>query len=157
MRLWEHCWKTHKQDSYFEELFGNIKKNLSCSNSAWLRSSTSRYVHVCVLSCSVVSNSLQRHGLQSARLLCPWDFPGKNSGVGCHFLLQGIFPTQDVSWISCIGRWILYHGAIWEAPQGMHQGYRMAEILETGNAQPFTLEQISQMFTETIVKTWKKN
>ena len=52
-------------------------------------------MHLCVLSCSVVSNSLQRHGLQSARLLCPWDFPGKNSGVGCHFLLQGIFPTQE--------------------------------------------------------------
>ena len=30
------------------------------------------------------------HGLQPARLLCPWDFPGKNTGVGCHFLLQGI-------------------------------------------------------------------
>ena len=28
------------------------------------------------------------------RLLSPWDFPGKNTGVGCHFLLQGIFPTQ---------------------------------------------------------------
>ena len=29
------------------------------------------------------------------RLLCPWDSPGKNTGVGCHFLLQGIFPTQE--------------------------------------------------------------
>ena len=29
-----------------------------------------------------------------ARLLCPWDSPGKNAGVGCHFLLQGIFTTQ---------------------------------------------------------------
>ena len=28
------------------------------------------------------------------QLLCPWDFPGKNSGMGCHFLLQGIFPAQ---------------------------------------------------------------
>ena len=28
------------------------------------------------------------------RLLCPWDFPGRNIGVGCHFLLQGTFPTQ---------------------------------------------------------------
>ena len=28
------------------------------------------------------------------RLLCPWDSPGKNTGVGCHFILQGIFPTQ---------------------------------------------------------------
>ena len=33
-------------------------------------------------------------GLQPARLLCLWDFPGKNTGVGSHFLLQGIFPTQ---------------------------------------------------------------
>ena len=45
--------------------------------------------------CSVMSNSLQSHRLQPSRLLCPWDFPGKNSGVGCHFLLQGIFPTED--------------------------------------------------------------
>ena len=28
------------------------------------------------------------------QLPCPWDFPGKNTGLGCHFLLQGIFPTQ---------------------------------------------------------------
>ena len=28
------------------------------------------------------------------KLLCPWDILGKNTGVGCHFLLQGIFPTQ---------------------------------------------------------------
>ena len=36
---------------------------------------------------------LKPHGLQPTRLLCPWDFPGKNTGVGCHFLLQGIFLT----------------------------------------------------------------
>ena len=36
------------------------------------------------------------HGLQSARLLCPLDFPGKNIGMGCHFLLKGIFPTQGL-------------------------------------------------------------
>ena len=33
-------------------------------------------------------------GLYPTRLLCPWDFPGKNTGAGCHALLQGIFPTQ---------------------------------------------------------------
>ena len=33
----------------------------------------------------------------SLQLLCPWDFPGKNTGVGCHFLLQGIFPTQGLN------------------------------------------------------------
>ena len=31
---------------------------------------------------------------EATRLLCPWDSPGKNTGMGCHFLLQGIFPTQ---------------------------------------------------------------
>ena len=41
-----------------------------------------------------ISDSLRPHGLQSTRLLCPWDFPGKDTGVACHFLLQGIFPTQ---------------------------------------------------------------
>ena len=43
---------------------------------------------------SVVSDSLQPHGLQPARLLCPWDFPGNSTGMDCHFLLQWIFPTQ---------------------------------------------------------------
>ena len=37
---------------------------------------------------------LGTHKLQPSRLLCPWGFPGKNTGVGCHFLLQGIFLTQ---------------------------------------------------------------
>ena len=36
-------------------------------------------------------------------LLCPWDSPGKDTGVGCHFLLQGIFPTQG--WNLCLLHW----------------------------------------------------
>ena len=44
---------------------------------------------------SVVSNSLGTHGLWPTRFLCPWDSPGKNSGLGRHSLLQGIFPTQE--------------------------------------------------------------
>ena len=51
-------------------------------------------VCVCALSHQVVSDSLRPHGLQSVRLLCPWSFPDTNTGVGCHFLLQGIFLTQ---------------------------------------------------------------
>ena len=39
---------------------------------------------------SVLSDSVRPHGLQPTRLLCPWDSPGKNTGVGCHFLLQCI-------------------------------------------------------------------
>ena len=42
------------------------------------------------VSCSVVSNSLQPHGLQPTRLFCPWDSPGNNTGVGSLSLLQGI-------------------------------------------------------------------
>ena len=41
-----------------------------------------------------MSDSMWPHGLWPTRLLCPWDSPGQNTGVGCHSLLQGIFPTQ---------------------------------------------------------------
>ena len=59
----------------------------------------------------VLSCSLLPHGLKPARLLCPWASPGKNTGVGCHALLQGIFPTQGLNpcllrLLHC--RWILY-------------------------------------------------
>ena len=47
--------------------------------------------------CSVLSDSLRPHGLYPAGLLCPWDFSGKNIGAGCHFPLQGIFPTQGLN------------------------------------------------------------
>ena len=49
---------------------------------------------------------LQPHGLQSTRLLCPWNSPGKNTGVGCCALLQGIFPTQGSnSYLSHLHDW----------------------------------------------------
>ena len=41
-----------------------------------------------------MSNSLQSCGLWSTRLLCPWDSPGKNTGVGSHSHVQRICPTQ---------------------------------------------------------------
>ena len=48
-------------------------------------------IHVCVLSCF---SRVRLWGLQPTRLLCPWDSPGENTGVGCCALLQGILPTQ---------------------------------------------------------------
>ena len=59
------------------------------------------YMYVCMLNCSVMSDSLQIHGLQPARLLCPWDFTSKNTEVGCHFLLQHIINTMyyEYLWI----------------------------------------------------------
>ena len=48
-----------------------------------------------VCACSAVSGSLQPHGLQPSSLLCPLNFPGTTTEVGCRFLLQGAFPTQE--------------------------------------------------------------
>ena len=46
---------------------------------------------------SVLSDTLRAHGLEPTRLLGPWDFPGKNTGVGYCFLLQEIFLTQGLN------------------------------------------------------------
>ena len=46
---------------------------------------------------AAVSDSLLPYGLQPTRLLCPWNFPGKNTGVGCHFLPQGIFLAEGLN------------------------------------------------------------
>ena len=51
----------------------------------------------CCLVAKLYPILLWPHGLQSARLICPWDFPGKNTGVGSHLLLQGILPTQGLN------------------------------------------------------------
>ena len=70
---------------------------------SWTRVSdlahTYMYVCVCKYIC-VCTKELQScltlwpYGLLPARLFCPWNSPGKNTGVGCYFLLQGIFPIQ---------------------------------------------------------------
>ena len=70
--------------------------------------------------CSVSSDSLRSHGLQPPRLLFPWDFPGKNTGMGCYFLLQGIFLTQRsnprlLSLLHLQERFFYYHWATQEA------------------------------------------
>ena len=75
---------------------------------------------------SVVSDSLRPHGLSPTRLLCPWDSPGKNTGMGCHSLLQGIFLTQRSNPDLPHCRQILYHLS--------HQG---RPHTETGSDQSF--------------------
>jgi len=62
-------------------------------------------VHVCWVA-SVMSDSLWPCGPLPTRVLCPWDSPGKNTGVGCHALLQGIFLTQGSNpCLSCLLHW----------------------------------------------------
>ncbi|XDA83223.1 hypothetical protein R6Z07F_013117 [Ovis aries] len=73
-----------------------------------------RYVCVCSVA-SVVSTSVRPHGLQPARLLCPWNSPGENTGVGYHALLQESSQARDRTRASCIaGRFFTYE-ASWEA------------------------------------------
>ena len=68
---------------------------------------------------SVQLDSLQPHGLYPARLAYPWNFAGKNTGVGCRNLLQGIFLTWGLSpHLLCLLHWqadFFYHCASWDA------------------------------------------
>ena len=77
-------------------------------------------LRVCLHSKSLQSClTLQPHGRSPARLLCSWDSLGKNIGVGCHALLQGIFPTQGSNLCLLHCRQILYG---W-APRGAQRVY----------------------------------
>ena len=64
---------------FFIELEQIIPKCICCS---------------CCLVAKLCLTLLWPHGPEPTRLPCPWDFPGKNTRVGCDFLLQGIFPTE---------------------------------------------------------------
>ena len=74
-------------------------------HSAWLVHSR----NLCAVLRSVVSGSLRPQGLWPAKLLCPWDSPGKDTGVGKHSLLQGIFLVQESNPGLLHCRQILYH------------------------------------------------
>ena len=75
---------------------------------------------VCCGCCYLVAKScptlLRPHGLQPTRLLSSWDFPGKKTGVGCHFFLQGIFLTHGSNQLLLYCRWILYQRSYWGSP-----------------------------------------
>ena len=82
-----------------------VRLTMYCSLNWWLLSSG-----------SVVFDSLWLHGLEHTGLLCPWDSPGKDTSVGCHFLYQGSSLPRNRTCISCLGRQILYHWTTMEAP-----------------------------------------
>ena len=64
---------------------------------------THTHTHTCQYA-SIMSNPL--HGLQPTTFLCPWDSSDKNTGVVCHALLQGLFPTQRLnSSLLCLLHW----------------------------------------------------
>ena len=59
----------------------------------------------CCLGAQPCSTLCELFWLYPSRLLCPWDSPGKNTEVGCHFLVQGIFPTQGSN--QCLLHWLV--------------------------------------------------
>ena len=69
------------------------------------KQSEKEYIYVYIL-CIKICLSLSHVRLFATQwtvaLLCPWGFLGENSRVGCHFLLQGIFPTEGSNEVFCI-------------------------------------------------------
>ena len=84
---------------------------IPCLNFRWAL--TTEQMHACVL------NHFGHGLLCSTRLLCSWDSPGKNTGVGCHVLLQGIFPIQEWNPTSLVppalARGFFTTGTTWQA------------------------------------------
>ena len=80
---------------------------MGAEKTKWENSSRCQNTVLCLVA-SVVFSSSRSNGLQPTSLLCPWDSPGSNTGVGCHALLQGIFPTlgSNMNLLHC--RQILY-------------------------------------------------
>ena len=135
-REWNKA-KQQKQIAYITAYIWNLKKYYSQSylqsrnrdtdveykrmnqagegRIAW----TGRLAYIHCSRCCLVTKSgpvlLWPQGLRPTRLLCPWDFPGKNTGMGWHFLLQGLFPTQGLNLCLLHYKQILYHWAIREA------------------------------------------
>ena len=75
--------------SHCEQLYGD---SLKCKNN--YHALCAKSLQLCLALCSSVDCR------EPGRLLCPWESPGKNTGVGCHVLLQGIFLTQGSNPIS---------------------------------------------------------
>ena len=73
------------------------------------------------------------HGLWPARLLCPWKSPGKNTGVGCHFLLRGIFPTKGFNASLLHYRWMLYRLSYYAIFQ-----FSLVQSVMSNSATPWT-------------------
>ena len=65
-----------------------------------------------------MSDSLRPYRPQLPRVLCPWDSPGKNIGVGCHSILQGSFPILGSNLPSLLGLWHWQEGSLPLAPPG---------------------------------------
>ena len=122
----------HTHIALYQRAFSSSSSGLQ---TAWHQIPTlwlTQYV-VVVFSCWIASYSLWPHGLWPIRLLCPWDFPDKNTGVvGCA-LLQGIFPNQGSNPGLLHYRQSLYHLSHQGSPKIMEC---VTYPFSRGNARP---------------------
>ena len=106
---------------------------------------------------SVVSNSLRPHGLQPARLLCPWDFPGKNTRVVCPFLLQETFPTQGFNPCPQRCKRILYQLSHQGSPKCLRQQEITRMQTDRYTQRSLSLEDTKHQADSTVLKFKSKH
>ena len=80
--------ETHHHISIMKALISPTEQKPDCFHPVYPFNRLPRFCCCCCYVASVVSDSVQPHRRQPTRLPRPWDSPGKNTGVGCHFLLQ---------------------------------------------------------------------
>ena len=121
-------------------------------------------VQTALLSHSIVPDSWRAPGLQPSRPLCPWDPPGKNTGGGCHVLLQGIFPTQGpIKPASLVGSpksaHLLFYSPVHTAVQGSKKQRRGRgnPLLRTGDRHANKTEHSWDLAGGPAVKTSPSN
>ena len=120
-----HCLLRHQCLAVFQiQVFHLLRpshtvgRNINCCSYQSARKTVWRFLnklkielpcYCCYLVTTLCLTLLQPQGLHPTKLLCPRDFPGKNTGVGCHFLLWEIFLTQGSNLHLLHCRWILYY------------------------------------------------
>ena len=99
-----------------------------------------------------MSDCLRPHGLWATRLLCPWDPLGKNTRMGCHFLLQGTFSTQGLNPHLLHHRWMLYQ---WP-PEKPKSKCFLFFFFNMDTQRKHLLKQGNAKFSFTIFNKWWK-
>ena len=117
------CW-TIRTEAIWAYIFGWYRKNLS---TPWPNPHPQVLLHCCCLVAKSCPTFSRPHRPEPTRILCPWDFPGKNAGEGCRFLLQRIFLIQGLNLhLLSLLNWV-------DSLPLSHQGSRYSDINKTQN------------------------
>jgi len=156
-----------EKDKYCNNLtyMCNLKKwNLEGHYAKWSKSNRERQIlydiiYARVLRCFSHVQLFVTYGLWPARHLCWWDFPGKNTGAGCHVLLQQIFPTQGSNPLLLNCRQILYH---WTTREAWYHQYleckkynRILNITKNKETHSYIKQTVTSKNMEKQWKQWE--